>query len=163
MRKLTFLIITVTGIGLSASPVRAGKMKDGMMEEGKDGKGMDKGMMMGKGMMGNGMMDGDMMSMMKMMHKMHGMMRSPTMVSSSDGGVIVLTSNKLYKYDKNLTLVKEAEVKMDMDGGMMGGMGGKKMCPMCAKMKGKDGTTDEAAEGEAAQPAQEDADHKSHH
>ncbi len=157
MKKSDLLMIAVMVISLSTSPVFAGDMKDGMKEEGKDGKGM----MMGKGMMGDGMMDGGMM---KMMMQMHGrMMRSPTMVSSNDGGVIVLTGNKLYKYDKNLTLVKEAEVKMDMDGGMMGGMGGKKKCPMCAKMKGKDDADDEATEGEADQPEAEGAEHKSHH
>lgn len=143
MKKLTYLIVAVAVVSLSAGSVFAGKMKDGMMEEGKDGTGMEKGMMMGKGMMEDGMMDGGMM---KMMHKMHGMMRSSTMVASNDGGVIVLSGNKLYKYDKNLNLVKEAEIKMDMAGGMMGGMGGKKMCPMCAKMKGKAAATDEAAE-----------------
>lgn len=59
-------------------------------------------------------------------------------------------------------LVYEYGVGM-MDGGMMDGMGGKKMCPMCAKMKGKDDVTDAAAEGEAVQPAAEDSEHKSHH
>lgn len=158
MRKLTYLIITVTAVSLSAGSVFADKMKGGMMEGGKDGKGREKGMM-------------------KMMHKMHGMMRSPTMVASNDGGVIVLTGNKLYKYDKNLTLVKEAEIKMEMadrlspkgdlwpegDGGMMGGMGGKKkMCCQGKKMMGQD-TTDDAAEGEAVEPAQENPAYESHH
>jgi len=41
--------------------------------------------------------------------------------------------------------------------------GMKKMCPMCAKMKGKDDTIDAAAEGEADQPAREEPEHKSHH
>ena len=50
--------------------------------------------------------------------KMHGMMMGMMprqMVASNDGGVIVLAGNKLYKYDKNLTLVKEAEIKVDME------------------------------------------------
>lgn len=142
MRKLTYLIIAVIAVSLSASSVLAGQMKDGMMED--------------------GMMDGGMM---KMMYKMHGMMRSSTMVASNDGGVIVLTGNKLYKYDKNLNLVKETEIKTEMEGGgMMGGMGGmKKTCCHGKKMMGQDDTADEAAEGEAVQPAQEDAEHKSHH
>ena len=49
-------------------------------------------------------------------------------------------------------------------GGMMGGMGGmKKMCCQGKKMMGQDDTADEAAEGEADQPAEEDPEHKSHH
>ena len=114
-----------------------------------------------------------------MMHKMHGMTRSSSMVASNDGGVIVLSGNKLYKYDKNLNLVKEAEIKTETadrllpiggpmagggGGGMMGGMGGmKKMCCQGKKMMGQDDTADEAAEGEADQPAEEDPEHKSHH
>lgn len=150
MGKLTYLIIAVIAVSLSASSVFAGKMKGGVMEEGKDGKGIEKGMM-----------DGGMMT---MMHKMHGMTRSPTMVASNDGGVIVLTGNKLYKYDKNLNLVKEAEIKTEMEGGgMMGGMGGmKKTCCQGKKMMGQD-DTDDAAEGEAVQPAQEDPAYESHH
>lgn len=153
MKKLTYLIMTVVVVGLSARLAWAEGMKGPMAAEGMAGQGT----MMGKGMMGAGMMDGGMM---KMMHMMHGMMRSPSMVASNDGGVIVLAGNKLYKYDKSLNLVKEAEIKMDMDGGMMGM---KKMCPMCAKMKGREDTADEAAEGEADQPAQEESEHKSHH
>src|SRR3989338_4064213 len=134
MRKLTYFIIMGMAVCLSASFVFAEGMKGAMKKEGMEGKGM----MMGKGMM----------------------TRSPAMVASSDGGVIVLSGNKLYKYDKNLNLVKEAEIKTEMGcmGGMRGGMGMggmKKMCPMCAKMKGKDDTIDEAAEGEADQPAEE--------
>ena len=148
MKKLTYLIIAVTAVSLSASSVFAGQMKDGTMED--------------------GMMDGGMM---KMMHKMHGMMRSPMMVASNDGGVIVLMGSKLYKYDKNLNLVKEAEIKTDMAdrlpggaGGMMGGMEGKKkMCCQGKEMMGQEDTADEAAEGEADQPAQEESEHKSHH
>ena len=45
-----------------------------------------------------------------------GMMMQKQLVATSDGGVIVLAGNKLYKYDKNLNLVKEAEIKMDFEG-----------------------------------------------
>ncbi len=41
----------------------------------------------------------------------HGMM-SPQMVAASDGGVIVMMGNKLMKYDKDLNLKKEIEIKM---------------------------------------------------
>ena len=67
---------------------------------------------------------------------MMSMMRKTSMVASNDGGVIVLAGNKLMKYDANLALVKEVEVKMPAP------MGGK-MCPM---MKGmEDGKKEDAA------------------
>jgi len=75
--------------------------KDTSMEMGK-GMEMDKGMGMGKGM---GCNCGKM-----------GMMMPKQMIATSDGGVIVLSGNKLYKYDRNLNLVKEAEIKMDVEG-----------------------------------------------
>jgi hypothetical protein len=44
-----------------------------------------------------------------------GMMHQASMVASSDGGVIVLTGGKLAKYDKDLNLVKEVEIKGGRD------------------------------------------------
>ena len=67
------------------------------------------GPMMGGGMMGSGKGDG-----MGSMGTMMGMMNS--LVATSDGGVVVMIGNKLYKYDKNLNLVKEAEIKVDFKG-----------------------------------------------
>ena len=49
------------------------------------------------------------------MHGMMSMMMPKQIVASNDGGVIVLAGNKLYKYDKNLALVKEVEVKVDAE------------------------------------------------
>jgi len=50
------------------------------------------------------------------------------MVAANDGGVIVLAGNKLLKYDKDLNLVKEVEVKtgvgLKMDVGPMQGVKG---------------------------------------
>lgn len=74
---------------------------DTSTEMGK-GMGIGKGMRMGKGM---GCDCGKMC-----------MMMQKQMIATSDGGVIVLAGNKLYKYDKNLNLAKEAEVKMDLEG-----------------------------------------------
>ncbi len=98
-------------------------------------KGMDK-----KGMMGHGMM---------------GMM-SKAMVASGDGGVIVQSGNKLLKYDKDLNLVKEAEIPMDM-GAMK-----KEMCPMCAKKMAESKDTAENPDQSTAGTASE-ADHAAHH
>jgi hypothetical protein len=37
------------------------------------------------------------------------------MVATKDGGVIVMMGNQLLKYDKDLNLQKEVEIKMDME------------------------------------------------
>ncbi|PIW58181.1 MAG: hypothetical protein COW13_05455 [Candidatus Omnitrophica bacterium CG12_big_fil_rev_8_21_14_0_65_50_5] len=133
MRK-NIIIITALVIGLAAAgPVFAKGRKGGMKDGGMMGK--DKGMM-----------------------EMHGMMGKASMVATGDGGVIVLKGNKLYKYDTDLNLVKEAELKADeMDMGAM-----KKMCPMCSKMTGK------AEEGSvetpvAAKNGEDKSEHESHH
>ena len=76
----------------------------------------------------------------QMMHKgMKGMMKCPfhmtmmkgmmekKIVETSDGGVVVMTCDKLYKYDKDLNLVKEVELKAVED--MKEKMG--KMCSEC--------------------------------
>jgi len=59
---------------------------------------------------------------------MGAMMAKTQMVATDEGGVIVLAGNKLMKYDADLNLVKEAEVKMPMPS-----MGGKQ-CPLMGKM-----------------------------
>lgn len=56
------------------------------------------------------------------------MMGKAQMVATDEGGVIVLAGNKLMKYDADLNLVKEVEVKMPM--GPMGG----RQCLMMGKM-----------------------------
>lgn len=79
----------------------------------------------------------------KDMRRPHGMtakdskwpiMGKSTMVASNDGGVIVMKGDKLYKYDKSLTLIKTVEVGhaacCDLESG--------KMCPLHSKTKGKD-------------------------
>jgi len=55
--------------------------------------------------MGKEAMGGMAMNMMGAMQKQ--------MVATNDGGVVVLSGNKLLKYDKDLNLVKEAELKTD--------------------------------------------------
>ena len=112
--------------------------------------------MMGKGMMGKKMMMGSMHGMV-----MHDMMKKDV-IATSDGGVIIVTMNKISKYDKDLNLVKEVDIKMDMEGmqKMMTDMMEK--CPMMGK--GMMGNADDAAETKAddAAPADE-IDHASHH
>lgn len=56
------------------------------------------------------------------------MMGKAQMVATDEGGVIVLSGNKLIKYDADLNLVKEVEVPMPAPS-----MGGKQ-CPITGKM-----------------------------
>jgi hypothetical protein len=45
---------------------------------------------------------------------MMGMMNmTGNLVATTDGGVVVLMGNKLYKFDKKLNLIKETEIKVD--------------------------------------------------
>jgi len=43
------------------------------------------------------------------------MMGGREMVATSDGGVVLIIGNKMYKYDKDLKLKGEAEIKIDME------------------------------------------------
>ena len=63
--------------------------------------------------------------------KCPSMMGKAQMVATDEGGVIVLAGNKLMKYDADLNLVKEVEVKMPMS------PMGDKQCPMMGKMMEK--------------------------
>jgi hypothetical protein len=105
---------------------------------------MSKGMEMGKGM-GKGM--GCKCGMGCNCGKMCMMMQKQ-MIAASDGGVIVLAGNKLYKYDKNLNLVKEAEIKKDFkDIKKMDGMKEK-----CAKGKMIEEKNEKEEAGEKVEP-----------
>ncbi len=74
---------------------------------------------------------------------MMDMMMNKQMVSTSDGGVVVLFGHKLYKYDKNLNLVKEAEIKMDFEAMKKKMQEMKEKCPMYEKMmQGKEEATE---------------------
>ncbi|MBF0532932.1 MAG: hypothetical protein HQL23_07555 [Candidatus Omnitrophica bacterium] len=87
------------------------------------------------GMMGKDMVKSDKMAQKEMMGKcaMHGRMMPGMMAKSltatADGGVIVSVGNKLIKYDKDLNVVKEVEIKIDMEGLRKHRMGMMKDCP----------------------------------
>jgi hypothetical protein len=88
-----------------------------------------------------------------MMKSMGGKMEHASMVASSGGGVIVMMGGKLYKYDKNLNLVKEVEIQAEASGCMGGG------CSKCQMMKqDMDGNVVGSVEGGA-----ESAGHEAHH
>ena len=59
------------------------------------------------------------------------MMMGKSLVATADGGVVVWLGNKLFKYDKDLVLQKEVEIKIDIEG-MQKMM---KKCSMSGKMK----------------------------
>jgi hypothetical protein len=95
MRKL-MLFVVCAGLLAGQSIVLAADMK---MAEGKE-------MMCGKDCM-------CMKDKAGMCSKMMGQM-GMTMVATENGGVIVLAGNKLMKFDKDLAMIKEVEIKMDM-------------------------------------------------
>lgn len=129
-------IVVITGvIILTVSGLAFAQMDDKGKEMMKDKAGM-MGMMEGKGMMG----------------MCQSMMNKPSLVGVSDG-VVVLSGKKLYKYDANLNLVKEAEIKIEA-------MGDGKMCPMCQMMKDKELTKDDSKKTDSNSPA---VDHAAHH
>jgi hypothetical protein len=43
-------------------------------------------------------------------------MMSKSVLETKDGGLVVMVGNKLMKFDKDLNLVKEVEVKVDVTG-----------------------------------------------
>lgn len=105
MKKIISLIMVLSL--LIALPVFAEEMKKEEMP----------GMAMGKSM------EMPMPGMGKMCCPMMG---KAQMVATDEGGVIVFAGHRLMKYDADLNLVKEVEVKMPMTG---------MQCPMMGKMK----------------------------
>jgi hypothetical protein len=106
MNKRVIMVLVCLFLAGSVTLAVAEEKKEGM-----DKKDMTKGCMMHEGKKG---CCGEMMEKGKMMG-MSPMMMGKSLVSTSDGGVVVLMGNKLQKYDKDLTLVKEVEIKMDME------------------------------------------------
>ncbi|MFH0984661.1 MAG: hypothetical protein V1882_03895 [Candidatus Omnitrophota bacterium] len=72
------------------------------------------------------------------------MMGGSQMVATDEGGVIVLAGNKLMKYDADLNIVKEVDVKMPSSP-MMG-----MQCPMRGKMAKQDSGPAQEAPGKNA-------------
>jgi len=100
MRKVKVLALVI--VALMFCPVitfaqGSEEKKEPMVEQGMKEKQIEKERMAGT-----------------MMMKMMGMMQKQ-MVATNDGGVIVLVGNKLLKYDKDLNLVKEAELKTPVE------------------------------------------------
>ena len=73
------------------------------------------------------------------MRSMMKSMMSPSLVETKDGGLVVMMGNKLMKFDKDLNLAKETEVKLDVEGmqAIMKQMMENCPCPMHKKMMEK--------------------------
>jgi len=110
------------GILFSASLLGLSAQQSGGMGQGGQG-----GMGMGKGGMDSSSMCG-----MMMMH----MMRPSYVFNTSDGGFVVFMGNRILKYDKELNLKKEVEIKPDSTG--MSKM--MQQCPMMKHGGGSDTT-----------------------
>ncbi|SPD75281.1 conserved hypothetical protein [uncultured Desulfobacterium sp.] len=118
--KKAIIFIFVAGLILGTSMVGFAEMKDMKHGEGE-------GMMMGEHMnwpMRSGMHTGGMMGM--------------RMIATEDGGIVVMSSCKLYKYDKDLNLKKEVEIPIDFEH--------IKKIRMKMKETGMMGTTEEKSE-----------------
>jgi hypothetical protein len=68
---------------------------------------------------------------------MDKMMMEKKLMATQDGGLVLMMGNKLIKYDASMNMVKEVEIKMDMEAmkNMMEDM--KKNCPMSGKTQEK--------------------------
>lgn len=64
-----------------------------------------------------------------------GSMMAKTIIATGDGAFVVMAGNKLSKYDKDLNLLKDVQVKMDMDGMQNKFSQMMEQCPMCKSMK----------------------------
>ena len=65
------------------------------------------------------------------MNKM--MMGGKELIATQDGGAILMVGNKLIKYDSQLNLVKETEIKIDMEAMRKSMEEMQKNCPVCGK------------------------------
>lgn len=130
MRKILSVVLAGILVTVFCSLALAEEKKESMT-----GKGMvqRQDMMAGEGMM---MCKGKM----KEMCPMHGMMMKQMMerevIATGDGGVLVLLGNKIIKYDKDLNLIKEAEIKLDMEGMQKMMMQMQEKCPMSQQQGG---------------------------
>lgn len=141
MKRIVIIVFACVLIGGTSFLVFAEQHKGGKME---------------KKMMGESSMHKKMMGKSKMMEKcsMAKMMKKEV-VATEDGGVIVMVGNKLLKYDQDLNLKKEVEIKIDMKKMMKEMM---KKCSMHKMMMNKGMTTEESGP-ESDMPS----GHESHH
>ncbi len=131
MRQIIVLLVLCFLVGVTCSISVAQPV--GNPDESEVGQGSPEDLMaIHHGMMGEGNKMDRCCSMKKAMMKMKS---EREIVAAGDGGVIVMSGNKLLKYDKNLVLKKEVELPRYNDDSMdMMKMRGK--CSMMKKGKG---------------------------
>lgn len=100
MKKTIFLLTVAALIGIGSYVVFAQDPMGGGMMQGRGMRGG--GMMQNRGMQGPGMMMGPMMN-------------AGSLAATQDGGIVVQMGNQLLKYDKDLNLVKQTEIKIDWE------------------------------------------------
>ncbi|MBU1913381.1 MAG: hypothetical protein KKB22_07605 [Candidatus Omnitrophica bacterium] len=66
---------------------------------------------------------------------MYKMMCGTELLATQDGGVVLMLGNKLIKYDASMNLVKEVEIKIDMEAMKNTMEEMKKSCPMMDSKK----------------------------
>lgn len=119
MKKTIILFAVVALVAAGSYVVFAneqmggGMMRGGMMRGGMTSGNENKQQEMGQGSMMGGMRGRDMMG--ADMMGMGAMMNSSSIVATQDGGVVVLMGNELFKYDKDLSLVKQTEIKFNWE------------------------------------------------
>ena len=115
MKRTMIMAVIVFAVAAGLYYVFAATQNEGGM--------MDGGMMRGRMMDSNDMTKNQMWRNREMMDRrnmmgmypMGGMMYGASLAATEDGGALVLMGNKLCKYDKDLNLVKEVEIKMDWE------------------------------------------------
>ena len=139
MRNVVLVTLIAVMISLLSSPLSFAEDMKGMAGDSSSHE--------SQGMMGGMMME----------HMMMKSMMDKSVVPTEDGGIVIVAGNKIMKYDKDLNLVKEAEIKMDMDAMQKNMM---EMMRKCTMMKG------DMMSGEgSSQPAEtaKDSGHEAHH
>lgn len=132
MRRLFGIVLAGLVLAVFCSYVLAQDVKESSMKEKQDQSGMAAG---------SGMMKKEGMKKHSRMMKMFSSMTIRNMVATGDGGVIVLVGNKLQKYDKNLVLKKEVEIKINEEEMMPRGMkcSMKKACMKTEEKEAREG------------------------
>jgi hypothetical protein len=135
--KKSLLIITSIVLLVSALTLSLAK-ESGQTKDSTQGK-MAEGGTMGKQHV---MSKEQMMGSCPMCRSMMSSMMGKSLIATADGGVVVMVCNKLMKFDKDLNLVKETEMQIDMEGMQKKMMQMMEKCPMCKGMMQKDVMTE---------------------
>jgi len=128
MKKLVLVIVVLilTGVlAVSFAEQKSEAVKEMLSEVGKSAQTTGQGMVTGKEQM---------MMMCPMHHMMMGAMMGRSIVATEDGGIVVAAGEKLMKFDKDLNLVKEAQMPIDTEAMQNKMTRMMEKCPMCKGM-----------------------------